>query len=431
MAEVPGDLAKLLYNPELWHRFFDVMRQWRSPGSDASFETDFRRFNCVKVRALCEELVIGRLPKPVPLASRQLAENARHQLSGVEIDSPEDRKDRVRRFIATSLAELECGGDPLSEGTLEFDLGRWQVQNESDYKKRIECDVLWESDYFILSAVATPDCLAPIGGHRVTATLAGSCSYDAVHAGETWLAKYIPSIAKTVAYCSVGSERAETIEELFADKRTYGIPRVGPAYVSFLCDDGAIGKTLFRESINALTTHCLPDSDCFTTRIGNAISMLAQADSTDAEAVALVLCFAAIEALLCTKPNGDCSWGVEKQVKKLVPALLRPNPTGRGIPGNSLHDLYCTRCYIVHQGRPDADHRELRDVRQVASGVLRAAIEWRRARVSQGEPSDWEDFSRELCHAATERRALSDVPDLSELLPGEQRRRQYRTPDDR
>jgi hypothetical protein len=102
-----------------------------------------------------------------------------------------------------------------------------------------------------------------------------------------------------------------------------------------------------------------------------------------------------------------------------------PSPDRRPDASKVLGNIYKTRNFKLHKARLQCDPLEAHDARQVAAGVLRAAIEWRDARGKK--PSDWAtNFIPDLRSAASNGHAMPGVSDLSELLPGDGRLSQYK-----
>ena len=443
----------LLNDQALWNRLREIAlrvredEEWDNCSLTSRVESDRNVFDSVEVASAFNEFIKNRLPFLSPITANDLVEIARQQLSGIEFDTEfdsEESQKAIQRFCAMAMAEI---GDTFERpGQVEIDMGQWLAESGTDSKRTERFHAYWKSNDFTLDLIASPHRLIqvlPRFDFHVVGRLRGCCSNAGLAAAERWFGELAPSISKTIACCTTRGERSNTTYAQIVDEiermgkeilsedpswnapNQYGIPPEDLSPLSFLTAEAGIGRQIFDRCLFALANSHRTDCDTFTRRLANAVKLVADADKAHSSAVGLTLSFAAIEAVICEKPIDKDDWGIEKQVKKLAPALLMPNPAGRSVRGNALYDLYCTRCYTIHGTRPAADPLELQDVRQIAAGVLRAAIEWRHARTSHAEPASWECFIQELNCAASRKLAMRDVSDLSDLLPGEQRRRQY------
>jgi hypothetical protein len=451
MATDDMSLIDLLRKPELWQDIESIIAERRRNSGfdrDSLLQNDVSTgvFDVDEIRDVFQRRVLDLLAQPAPLSAEELAENARQQLIGVPFE-PESNDDALRRaidrFVELSTGELDNNQDPRYQGRAEFDLGRWVVTDEADRDKLIRFDSIWESDDFALDAVATPSHAESFeSGYdcKLIGKLVAFCSQKALVAAEQWISKYAPSIAKTVAFCTTRQERgvplAVTVDDLFDDGDSYiGMPPDHPSPISFLADKDHVGNKVFAACLDAVGRRHLQGNDTFTQRLANCVHLLAEADRSDSVPVALTLCFAAIEAMLCVEPDkvktitqlpGNVKTGTTVQITRYIPTILKPSYVGRSEMRREMKSLYVTRCNTIHGKKITGHSLALHDLRQIAAGIIRSAIAWRQARSQRRERSDWETLFDEMNRAAFGKTDMSDVVDLSDLVPGRLRAQQYR-----
>ncbi len=221
------------------------------------------------------------------------------------------------------------------------------------------------------------------------------------------------------------------------DNNGPGIPPEGPSPLWFVRNEHQPGHSVFTECFKAIGGAHLNGVDTFTRRLASAVELLSEADRSDSTPIALTLCFAAIEAMICEDPakvpplapidvNKALRTDTTVQIKKYVPTLLMPSPLGRTKRGNVLYDLYMVRCDVIHGKRVAAQAVALHDVRQIASGVIRSAVHWRSVQRTNSESDTWEELFPRVNRAAFGKAEMADIPDLKSLLPGPKRAKHYR-----
>lgn len=149
--------------------------------------------------------------------------------------------------------------------------------------------------------------------------------------------------------------------------------------------------------------------DTIERRLRNAIRLLIESDHQDAPAIQLSLCFAGIEALVCTKKEG-----IVDQLARNVATLLQPQSDERRTAISRVKKLYDLRSKVLHGTQVDVEMNAVLDARRLAGGVLMAVVEWRlfAQRIGQ-EKKQVPDFFDALEEATVSGKRFVGVPDES------------------
>ncbi len=131
-------------------------------------------------------------------------------------------------------------------------------------------------------------------------------------------------------------------------------------------------------------------------RIGNAVRLLVEADSQRSSSIALALCFAAIEALVCSHTHDNIS----KEVSRNVAAALEPHGPDRPSVIDEIRNLYGKRSKALHGEYIEDDETVWLRTRVLAAGVLGAAIEWLGFQRGMGDKEEQREFVSELRKSA-------------------------------
>ena len=111
--------------------------------------------------------------------------------------------------------------------------------------------------------------------------------------------------------------------------------------------------------------------DSLGRRIRNAVTLLAEADGQQNDAVGIALAVTAIEALL-----GQRSEGISAALCDRVPALLEPDLKQRSQANDFMKRVYDDRSRVLHGENLDAAEERRREIRLLAGGVLYAVVNY-------------------------------------------------------
>jgi hypothetical protein len=459
MSESGDILRRLLSSQEFLQALVDAVHnareQWSYDDEAALTERiqrDRDTFADKAVKAVFRS-VVARLPQPAAISEDDLRRIAEQQLAGIDFDTDfrnETSIAAMRRMAAVAVVESRAESLDLGiPSDRPIPMGRWWADSRTDMDKVKAVGDLWHSESgFSLGITATPVFSSdefsedPQLEHfcEVHGLLRGMCSDHAMQLAEQEVASVLPSIAKTVSTSTAHEEREKSswgeshaeLSDALSGLVFPGDPPDPPSGIpappssltpiGFVTDPDGDGRHLLASCLDAWFTRS-DDRDYFQRRLANAIELLRAADDASSNGIRLALSVAAVEAIVCAKEerlcdilrlSADDKMAIDTQFKKFVSALLMPHPNGRSVRAEALYDIYDSRSKTLHGEKISGEFAVY--ARQIASGVLRSATHWRRHRVREGAPAEWEDLIREVHEAAIKRKQMRDVPDLQDLL---------------
>ncbi len=152
-----------------------------------------------------------------------------------------------------------------------------------------------------------------------------------------------------------------------------------------------------------------PAKRSLAARLRNAARVLVQADQQEQASVALALCFAAIEAMLCRK-----TIGIVDELARNAATLLEHEPLNRQRAMKAVKKLYDARSKLLHGENIDVTPEMRVHVRRLAAGCLKAILEWEDyvRRLGEQTTSD-QFFLDELEASQVSGKRMVGVPDVA------------------
>lgn len=159
------------------------------------------------------------------------------------------------------------------------------------------------------------------------------------------------------------------------------------SYPSFA---GGFGRTFFARCVSGYFVKTKKKGD-MDSRIGNAVRMLVEADAQRSYTVALALCFTAIEAIVCVKTEG-----ITEELANNATVALEAEPRQRDGAIEAIRALYRLRSKAVHGESIKQDQTAWRKTRRLAAAVLGAATEWSSHKRQRGDIAEQREFAKDL-----------------------------------
>jgi len=379
---------------------------------------------------LFEQAILHKLPKPSSVTADDLAEVFFNQLGGIsDAAAMESAYDRFVEnaillldvaVIAKSVAEdNELGWD--SHVSEPFPLGRWCLDPQEEphpdcvhrgilyfglegFSKEWTSRVyrLWDSDsesgfMFVVSWNYYDE--------RIVGYLCGDASIRAFAVAEKEFRSIMPSLLNTflILQHEVGAatRKPDSWWQLPFDARDDFLEVNYPAFTS-----GA-AKEFFRECISGYVGGA-KKKGLMERRIANAVRMLMQADSQGNYAVALALCFTAIEAIVC---GGNQN--ISDTLARNAATALEPDRAQRKQAVDAIKNLYDIRSKAVHGEMVEEDEHAWLQTRRLAAGILAAAAQWSAYQRRMGDRLEHHEFVAHLKAASI---SGSPVVGVSESL---------------
>jgi hypothetical protein len=186
--------------------------------------------------------------------------------------------------------------------------------------------------------------------------------------------------------------------------------------------DSSESRITIRECFESLCAERAKLPSSIRRRLAIAIRFLTSARQQDSRAVAYLLTFGAIEALICEKSRDP---GVEEQLAGWIPTLLQPSGSSRDTYARSIRNLYDLRSRIAHGSNLEASEANLIMARRLAAGTVIAVCHWLdhcRRHTAVGDmfaldESDDRRLKSHIQYCYREHQTIADVPDLSRMLP--------------
>ncbi len=151
----------------------------------------------------------------------------------------------------------------------------------------------------------------------------------------------------------------------------------------------------------------------FEQRLRNAVHLLVEADAQSHKAIALSLCFSAIEAMVCEKTDG-----IVDELSRHVSVLLQPTAMERPKAIQAVKRLYNVRSKTLHGDALEEDETAWWSSRLLATGVLKAALDWQAHVTRVGSQPNRNDFLSELrTITATGQQMVGPEAGLEKFLP--------------
>jgi hypothetical protein len=148
-----------------------------------------------------------------------------------------------------------------------------------------------------------------------------------------------------------------------------------------------------------------PKGDSIDARLRNAMLLLMEADRQKHFAIAVSLCFSAMEAML-----GRGAGDIVATLSRNIAALLEPPNARRTAAMKMVKDLYNIRSKVLHGASLDHDPRTQDTCRFLAAAVLKAYLERRAYSKSQADRVETPDvFFGALDNAQMDGRSVDGV----------------------
>ena len=176
-----------------------------------------------------------------------------------------------------------------------------------------------------------------------------------------------------------------------------------------IADSNALQRSVqfIRTSLNSYFAR--PKSkESLDRRIRNAVTLLADADGQDNDALGIALAVMAIEALLSQRRKG-----ISAALCDYVPTLLEPNIEQRNRASDFMKRAYDDRSRVLHGEKLDAGEQRRKEIRLLAGGVLYGVIN--RVdflRRSGSDPQTPDDLKNERREGKWSSGQLTGVPEL-------------------
>ena len=351
-----------------------------------------------KFNRVFEDKIFSQFTPPYPITSDELAQIAFDQFGGTP---PEALSKAGLIFFGHVKSFMNVNCQDAEPCETIFDLGRWSPY--LDETNEFDPHEIWisESEYFLM-AEFYPDSTDYIG--VVKATLWGQATPKARMRVGAKLAKYLPSIAKSVAL----------VFKSHPDFRNANESELELSYtpsVDYLISGE--GQSFFSKCVSRLFHRSTKKIDSLKQRFQNAIDLLVLADEQESHIVGLSLCFSAIEALVCENPQG-----IVKELSRRVVALLQPDGKQRPDAIKNIIKLYNFRSNFLHGINMDECEQSYVQTRTLAAAVLRAVVDWQTYQSRMGDESKRKDFLSQLKFIEESgQKMIGDSGDLSRLLP--------------
>ena len=372
-----------------------------------------------KLADLFNKHVFCRLPTPHPITPTDFKEVAFAQLGGVAgDDAGEAFVGAYVRFVEHLLFRIPEEGRTSDE----FDLGSWSKyekigSDSSEVHFTGDLEYIWSPpDGAFQFAVGFREDANDIRGYGM---LWGHASEAAMEAAESGFRRLVPWIIRSLKEL----HWSRTLDHTSAfDRSLYALTPL-----SVLTDD--FGEMFFSESVSSYFAAPEKRTDNMMQRMRNAVHLLVEADAQQNEAVALSLCFAAIEAVICSKKNSK-KIGITAELSKNVAALLQPNGVERPEAIKTVTKLYDIRCKALHgdtiSDATDATDdtacltKELSKTRILATAVFGAIVKWKDYhQLYTGDKPKRKGFLDELA-AVDDKTPMVGAPEnFSRCLPGQ------------
>ena len=247
-------------------------------------------------------------------------------------------------------------------------------------------------------------------------SLLGQASEAAMEAAESEFRRLLPCIIRSVRELDRSPPPKFLTGYAAVEDRT-----LNPRTPWWVLTEGW-GERFFSESVSSYFNGPEKKTDNTTQRMRNAVHLLVEADAQQNEAIALSLCFAAIEALL-----GKNTTGIMDELSWKVAGLLQPNSSEREATRKDVKELYSIRCKALHgetiSDAPDGTARltkALSNARLLAAAVFGALVEWKDYQHRMADTTERKEFLDELVGAIDSKQQMVGAPEnLSRCLPGQ------------
>lgn len=333
------------------------------------------------LRSVFEKNVLDRLPRPHAITTEDLEEVAFQQLAGVTEESFSTAALRYLHLVLFSLQDRESD--------TPYSLDHWCTDDylETDCGQPPATATIWRtslSEGFELRRCTNG------------AKLCGNTTERAFEAANREFDRLLPSLnsslsllAEAVFHQRVRSDIEDEVDsqDEAGSQRWLRARPVIPASYGTRFVASCISAYFLRES---------KKTDSMDQRVRNAVNLLVIADSQESPAVALALCFSAIEALVCSKTEG-----ITEELSRNVATLLQPASRDRIVAIKAIKALYGVRSKAMHGEKLLDDEKAWRQTRLLAAGVLAAVIEWQLYQSRTGNSTERSNFITELENAKT------------------------------
>lgn len=170
---------------------------------------------------------------------------------------------------------------------------------------------------------------------------------------------------------------------------------------------------IFPQFLEAYFTTPDKKTSSFGQRLRNAAHLMVEADSQTNHAIALSLCFSAIEALVCEKTDG-----IVDELSRHVSTLLEPSARERPDSIAGVKQYYNLRSKTLHGDHIVDDIDARWRARALASAVFEACIQWRQHVQMVGADIVRSDFLSELRNCSATGQQIVGVSDrLAKYIP--------------
>jgi len=196
-------------------------------------------------------------------------------------------------------------------------------------------------------------------------------------------------------------------------------------FIPFEFDSGAVWEDFSSRSNGFFSTQLssyflapVKKTSSIDQRLRNAVHFLVEADNQKSDAIALSLCFSAIEAMVCEKTEG-----IVDELSRNVASLLEPDALNRPCAIQAIKRLYNLRSKTLHGAVVHAGESIRWQARLLAAAVLKALTEWRRHVGRLGDAANRADFMSELRALSSTGKEMVGVPGmLGRFIPSDESR---------
>jgi hypothetical protein len=258
-------------------------------------------------------------------------------------------------------------------------------------------------------------------GHEVEAYLQGGWSTQAMRDAEEAVGKIFESVVRTIILGvtkveqELGTPPECNLEIIFAEmvgSKSGNESNALYAPLDYLLKRD--GSAVLRTSLSAYFSPDDDGDDELLRRVRNATILLAHADQSPSGPIALSLCFAAIEALICEDGK------IGEQIREHIPVLLESDPKKRtSKKRTALYDLYDLRSKVLHGSDLSVSKEASKTVRRIAAGVVRAICVWMaRWEQERDQRPCWKNLlDAVMLGTCTCQPLKPEIPNMGELLP--------------
>ncbi|HEX6963316.1 MAG TPA: hypothetical protein VF175_15725 [Lacipirellula sp.] len=418
LQQVLEDLGRTLLDERLTDKVFNrIVHRRRNPPDDGDFEALTTRklvFDREILLSLTKDLskhLSARFGFPLPIRPEEVLESLYHQIGG-RGHHWEEFIECYARAILYALASIEGEGDGYRVSE-RCNLGEWL----SD-RKPSELDIsqlLPEEDRQLAGRIVHYG--DPFNIDYIILGSGVFCIY--FECNQTAPGKY--RIESRIEGCSSQAAMVDAEDAVFPMLQTFAslLYDIDPQVEHF---SSAAALIAIEESAEAVCAARAGTTSVLQRQVSLAIAYLEAARKQTSSAIAYLMTFSAIEALICDR---DFGFGQTRQLREWIPTLLQPDPAMRSKSKEAIGELYELRCKIAHGSELIASNAELQQARRLVAGLLIGICHWishcrRNQHVGSRFEIGTEDKRRLLNfldNSAREREVIADIPPLGHLLP--------------